>query len=191
MALRLKNVGDQVLSGLEVKLESLDTGCIRVFGRGTDLPRLEPGQEQMRDFQASLRGTGEVYVSIEGDINGERFHWETPSMSIQVGGQPAELVSLFALGEPRARLGEPITCEATVRGLVTNVSLVLEFWAEMPSGELRSLAKEGIGRLVEGEQARFTTEITPREQGLYVLHAYLYHGARRIGHRVEYLSIAL
>jgi hypothetical protein len=78
-----------------------------------------------------------------------------------------------------------------VRGLVTSVSLVLEFWAEVPSGEFRSLAKEGMGRLAAGEEARHTVEITPGEQGLYVLHAYLYQGARRIGHQIEYLSIAL
>lgn len=191
LTLRLTNIGDQVLSGLDIQLNSLDTGCIRVLGQSTYLLRIEPGQEQVRDFQASILNTGEVYVSIEGDSDGEHFHWEAPSIPVRVGGLPAELVSFFALSEPEAPLGEPITCEATVRGLVTSASLVLEFWAETPDGELRSLDKTGIGRLAEGEQSRYTVTLTPREQGIYVLHAYLYQGARRIGHRVEYLSIAL
>lgn len=191
VTVRLKNVGEEALYGLGVSLESLDTGCIRVLGKGTDLMRLEPGQEQIREFQTSIQGTGEVYVSIKGDVEGERFEWEAPATTIRLGGQPAELVSLFALSEQRARLGEPITLEATIEGLVTSVSLVLEFWVEMPNGEFRSLAKEGIGRLAEGEQVGRTVQITPQEQGLYVFHAYLYQGAHRIGHRIEYLSIAL
>jgi hypothetical protein len=191
LTLRLRNIGEQALSEADVKLESLDTGCVRILGREAPLSRMEPGQEQRLDFQASIQATGEVYATLEGDLDGERLRWETPNLRIQVGGQPAELVSFLALNEPRARVGDPITCEATIRGLATSTSLVLEFWAEMPSGEFRSLAKEGIGRLAEGEQAHFTTEIAPREQGLYVLHAYLYHGAQGIGHRVEYLSIAL
>jgi hypothetical protein len=189
--LRLLNAGDEILEGLDVQLNSLDTGCIRVFGQGTYVPRLEPGQAQARHFQASFQSSGDVYVVLRGRGDGQEFYWESAGIPIQVGGQPAELVSLLALSEPRARLGEPIRCEATIRGLVTSVSLVLEFWAEMPSGESRSLAKEGIGRLGAGEEGRYMAEITPTEQGLYVLHAYLYQDARRIGHRVEYLSIAL
>jgi hypothetical protein len=41
------------------------------------------------------------------------------------------------------------------------------------------------------QQIRRTVEMTPDEEGLYVLHAYLYDGPERIGHEIEHLSISL
>jgi len=191
LSLRLKNLGTSTLTDLDVQLNSLDTYSIRVLGTGTSVPRLDPGEEEARRFQTSVERTAEVYASLDGRKDGEPFHWASAGIRLVVDEQPAELVSLFALTEPYATPGEPITCEAIVRGLATTVSLVLEFWVETPHGEFQSLAKEGIGKLAEGQERRYHFEITPDEAGIYVLHAYLYEGAWRIGHQIEYLSIAL
>lgn len=191
LTLRLKNLGNSTLTDLDVRLNSLDTYSIRIFDTGSFVPQIDSGEEEVRHLQASVQSTAEVYASLDGRRNGEPFHWESAGIRLVVDEQPAELVSLFALTEPHAMLGEPITCEATVRGLTATVSLVLEFWVETPRGELRSLAKEGVGKLAEGQERRYRFEITPDEGGIYILHAYLYEGAWRIGHQVEYLSIAL
>jgi hypothetical protein len=191
LTLRLRNIGDGVLTDIDARLNSLDTYSIRIMGTGTFVPRLEAGEEIRRHFQASIEGTAEVYASLDGRRDRVPFHWESASIRLVVDEQPAELVSLFALTEPEARLGEPIACEATVRGLTPTSTLVLEFWAETPRGELRSLAKEGIGKLAAGQERRYRFDITPDEEGIYLLHAYLYEGAWRIGHQMEYLSIAL
>lgn len=191
LTLSLKNIGNRELKDLDVRLNSLDTYSILVRGLGELIPTLEPGEEEELPFHVSAQTTGRVYVVLNGRKNGRRFHWESPEIFIRVGEQPAELVSLFALTEPHARLGEPIKCEATVRGLIASAGLVWEFWAEVPGGEFKSLAKGGVGALDAGEEARYTFEITPDREGIYVLHAYLYQGARRIDHRTEYLSISL
>jgi hypothetical protein len=169
----------------------LDTYNIRIFGMGTYIANLMPDAEEIRYSQGSFEGTGELYISVDGQAGEEPFHWESPAILVGGGVQPAELVSLLALREPRARLGEPIELEARVRGLATSLNLILEFWAETPGGEMRSLDKFGIGELLADEEETFHQEITPDEEGIYILHAYLYQGARRIGHRTEYLSISL
>ena len=191
VTLTLHNVGDQELEDLSVVLHSLDTYAINVMGTGTYVAQLPPDSEEIRYFQGSFQGTGELYISVDGQSDGKAFHWESPGITVQVGRQPAELVSLLALREPHARFGDPIKIEATVRGLATSLNLVLEFWVETPSGEMRSLDKLGIGELLAGEDKAFQQEITPDEEGIYILHAYLYQGPRRIGHRTEYLSVSL
>ncbi|HDQ71516.1 MAG TPA: hypothetical protein ENN19_05395 [Chloroflexi bacterium] len=191
MTVSLQNVGEDELKGLDVNVYSLDTYAIMVMGTGALIPILKQGQEETRNFQVSAEMTGEIYVAFDGFRDGARFHWETPAISIQVDGQPAELVRLLVLSEPYAPLGEPITCEAHVRGLTKSENLVLEFWVETPSETFESPDKMGLGILEEGEEERRTFEITPEEEGIYILHAYLYQGARRIGHQTAYLSISL
>lgn len=191
VTLTLENVGEKELGNLAINLYSADTYCVMVVGTGAFVPSLAPGEAASLPFQISAQATGELYVSLDGRSDGEPFHWESPDLSLAVGGQPAELVSFVALKAPRARLGEPLVFEATVRGLVESANLVVEFWVETPEGEFLSLAKEGLGILAEDEVMRRTVEFAPEEEGLYLLHAYLYQGARRIGHKVEYLSITL
>ena len=68
---------------------------------------------------------------------------------------------------------------------------MIEFWVDMPAGESKSLVKEGLGHLSAREVVQPTVDLTPEEEGIYVLHAYLYDGPRRIGHEIEYLSVSL
>jgi hypothetical protein len=191
VTLTLENIGEETLESLAVNLVSLDTHSIMVLGTGVFILSLAPGEAQSRHFQISAETTGKLYVSVEGRKGDEPFSWESPDLTLTVAGQPAELVRFVTATAPRALLGEPLVFEATVRGLIKSVNLVIELWVETPSGESLSLAKEGLGVLEEGEEVRPTVEFTPEEEGLHVLHAYLYQGARRIGHQVEYLSIAL
>jgi len=191
LTLKLKNLGAEDLTMLEVRLNSLDTQSLNVFGTGSYLSALKAGEEKEVFFQVSAHTTGSVYVTLDGQKKDRPWRWESPGISVSVGEDVAELVSLFALTEPYPILGEEITCEAIVRGLAPSRNLVLEFWAQTPSGEFRSLAKEGMGFLGADEEARHIFEITPEEEGIYILHAYLYDGARRIGHQTEYLSMTI
>jgi hypothetical protein len=191
VTLRLRNTGEEELTRLDVRLNTLDTYRVDVYGTGTFIQSLEPGEVVEVPFQIAVNGLGDVYATLDGWRDDQPFHWESGHIPITAGRKVAELVSLFALTEPRAPLGEPIEVEATVRSLEVNSQLVVEFWSETPSGESLSLAKEGLGNVSAGEEMRVTTEFTPTEEGMYVLHAYLYDGLNRIGHRTEHLSISL
>jgi hypothetical protein len=191
VTLELANVGEEELVDLDVRLNSLDAYNIEVQNNSLHIGTLEPDEEETWPVRVWIERSGSVYASIDGWRDGEPFHWESHPMRLSATGEAAEIVSLFALSHPYARLGEPIACEATVRGIDHSQGLVLEFWAETPTGEFKSLAKEGLDALAPGEVVRHTFEVTPREEGIYALHAYLYDGPRRIGHRREYLSISL
>jgi hypothetical protein len=160
------------------------------LGTGTDVEKLEPGKEIERQFKISINASSRIYLSIDGKREGTAFHWQSLPLRMQVGGMPAEIESLFALAAPGVLIGETVACEAQVRGLAVTSTLILEFWVEWPNGEITSPDKQGVGRLEEGETKRFTFEFEPNEQGIYVLHAYLYQDASRLDHQTDYLSVA-
>jgi hypothetical protein len=109
-----------------------------------------------------------------------------------VGDELAELVSTFALPDPYPRAGEPVTIEATLRGLTAASGLILEFWVETPSGESISVDKTETDPLGVGEAETYRSDpFVPEEEGIYVIHTYLFDGTRRIGHQTDYLSIAV
>jgi len=183
--LSLRNVGDEELTLLDVRLNSLDAYSITIHGTGSYVPSLGPKEEKVLPFQMQANATGRVYVSLDGFKNGEPFHWESPDMRLKVGQELAELVNLFALTQPYPPAGEQIKCEATLLGLAPSRGLKLGFWAEMPNGEFEELGMVETKELSGGEVARYAAEVTPEEEGLYTIHAYLYHGTRRIGHEVD------
>ncbi len=191
LSLRLKNVGDETLTQLDVRLNSLDAYSLNVYGAGNYVAELPPGEETVQHYQVAAEMTGDLYASIDGQQDDQPFHWESPSIQVTVGQQAAELLSVFALTQPHVLLGNPIKCEATVRGLTTSQQLVIEFWVQTPVGTFKSLDKQGLGKVAADEIVRRTVEFTPEHEGIYILHAYLYDGAKRIGHRTEYLSISL
>lgn len=191
VTVRLQNLSAEDLTNLEVRLNSIDTWNIYVHGQGDFLSVLRPKEEQEVHFQVSANATGQVYITIDGQRVEGAFHWESPDIRIRVGEPVAELVDLFVMSEPRVILGEPIPFQATVRGLAPSQGLVIEFWVDTPTGESKSLAKEGLGRLSAQEEVQPTVKLTPEEEGIYVVHAYLYDGSRRIGHEIEHLSVSL
>jgi hypothetical protein len=189
LKLRLRNVGDRDLTSLDVRLNSLDTYSIAVQGMGLFVTALRPQEEHVRAFQVSADMTGRVYVSVDGWQEGEQFHWESPGILVTVGEEVAELVSLYALTEPYPRPGEAIVCEGRVRGVSDSEDLMLEFWARKPDGEFEELTIETLGALAQGDEETYQVEITPEEEGSYTVHAYLYDGARRIGHAVDHVYV--
>jgi len=189
VTLSLKNIGTQDLTGLDINLNSLDAYSISVLGTGSYVSILKPNETRELPFQLSANRTGSLYVTLDGWKDGERFHWESPGIPMTVGEEVAELASLFAMTEPYSVVGERIRCEATVRGRSASEGLKLEFWADTPSGEFEELAIVETKALDVGEDAIYSAEITPDEDGLYTIYAYLYDGVRRIGREVEYVYV--
>jgi hypothetical protein len=189
MTLSLKNIGTEDMTGLDVKVNSLDAYSIGVLGTGSYIARLGANEEREVPFQVSASRTGSLYVTLDGWKDGERFHWESPGIPITVGKEVAELSSLFAMTEPYSLIGEKIRCEATVRGLTESEGLKLEFWADTPGGAFEELAIVETKPLSVAEEATYSAEITPDEEGLYTIYAYLYDGVRRIGREVEYVYV--
>jgi hypothetical protein len=189
LTLRLKNVGDQNLIGLDVKLNSLDAYDVYVYGTGSYLRVLRPNEEEIVAFQTLATATGRIYASLDGWQGAALFHWESPRITVNVGDDVAKLMSLFALTQPYPRRGEQIRFEAILRGSSQSERLRLEFWAETPSGEFIELGKVETQALSTDEETRYSTEITPDEEGMYTIYAYLYDGARRIGHELEQVYV--
>ena len=189
LTLTIKNTGTENLIGLDIKLNSLDAYSIQVHGTGTFVQVLKPGEEQVIPFQALVSATDWVYISLDGYRGTRIFHWESPRIRIRVGQDTAMLVSLFALTDPYPRLEERIRVEATLQGATESEDLRLEFWAETPGEELVELGTVEPKDLVTGEEVRYAVEITPRQEGMYTLYAYLYDRARRIGHELEHVRV--
>ena len=189
VTLRLKNIGTQDLTGLDINMNSLDAYSISVLGTGSYVSILKPDESRELPFQVSANRTGSLYVTLDGWKDGERFHWESPGMPVTVGAEVAELVSLFAMTEPYSFIGEKVRCEATIRGLAQSEGLKLEFWADTPGGDFEELAIVETKALDPGEEATYSAEISPSEDGLYTIYAYLYDGVRRIGREVEYVYV--
>lgn len=185
ISLRLKNIGDDPLTALGVRLHSMDDYSIAVAGTGNYIESLAPGEAQEIPYRVSADLTGRVYASVEGWKGEDRFEWESPGILIKVGEAPAELVSVFALTEPYPSPGEVLRCEAIIRGLERSGDLRIEFWAQQPRGEFEELATLENLQLSAGDQNSYATEITPEQEGEYVIHAYLYDGERRIGHAID------
>jgi len=189
VTLTLKNISDESLTGLDVRLNSLDAYGLNVYGTGSYVSILSPNEEKEIPFQVSANRTTSVYTSVDGWRDGNPFHWESPAILITVGEEVAELVSLFAMTEPYPPAKKTIKCEATVRGLAESEGLRLEFWADTPGGEFEELATVETAELDTGETARYTAEITVEERGSYTVYAYLYDGMRRIGRKTEHIYV--
>jgi hypothetical protein len=189
LTLRLKNVGEENLIGLDVKLNSLDAYDIYVYGTGGYVAVLKPGEEEVVPFQTLATATGRVYASLDGWQGPALFHWESPRIAVNIGDDVAKLISLFALTQPYPHRGDHIRFEAVLRGSSRSERLRLEFWAETPSGEFIELGKVETQALSTSEEARYSAEITPEEEGMYTIYAYLYDGAKRIGHELEQVYV--
>lgn len=190
LTLSLKNIGAQDLSSLDVRLNSLDVYNIGISGTGSYVGLLTAGGDaQLLPFQVDAKATGSLYVTIDAWQDGSLLHWESPAIWVTVRGALAELTSLFAMTEPYPFRGDKLRLEATVHGLADSEELRLEFWAETPSGKFDELATIETKALAAGEDVRYSAEVTPEEEGLFTIYAYLYDGVRRIGRQVEYVYV--
>ncbi len=190
LTLRLRNVGDKTLTGLDVRLDSMDDYSIAVVDEGNYVASLPPGEEEEIPYRISADLTGRVHASIEGWKGEQRFEWESPAVLIRVGDPPAELVSVLALTQPYPSPGEELRCEAIIRGLEPEGDLRLEFWAQQPKGLFEELVTLENLQVSPGEENTCATEITPEQEGEYEVHGYLYDGQRRIGHAMDRVYVA-
>ncbi|MCL5318280.1 MAG: hypothetical protein M1503_08495 [Thaumarchaeota archaeon] len=187
--MKLKNIGDKTLEQLDVRLHSADTAHILVHGMGQYITYLKPNEETILSFQVFAgtvsEGTTEVYTTMTGLRDESYFYWESPWLSTKVAGEVAEIESLFVLSHPYTSIGKTIEVKATIKGLGKSEGLELQFWADTPSGKYEELAKIKTKKLSDGEEAAYSTQITPKETGYYKIYASLYYGYRRIGRKTE------
>ena len=189
LTLDLKNVGNETLKKVDIRLHSLDTLHLTVIGTGKFLEDLKPNETEVVPFQVIAYGTANIYTTIKAQKNGHPFHWESPEMTIKVKEEKAERVNLFVLTYPYTQLGHTLEAEVTILGLQHSEGLILEFWAKTPKGAFEELAKIEIIELSSGDRVRYSAEITPKETGYYTIHAYLYDYGKRIGHKTDSIFI--
>lgn len=189
VTLTLANRGASPLQGLDVELSSLDVYSIDVLTKGAYVPVLDPAGKEVIPIQVSAQLSGSVYVTVDGEREGDPFHWESPDMTLRVGEESAELVSLLALAKAGSEGEQLIRCEATLRGRLESEGLTLQFWAETPGGEFRELANVETKTLSPGEEARHVIEVEVDDEGLYSVYGYLYDGTRRLGRNIERIQV--
>ena len=76
-------------------------------------------------------------------------------------------------------IGRELEAEATIKGLVNSNGLDLQFWVDTPSGEHEELTEIKTKKLSPGEEASYTTKITPKEVGYYTVYADLYSNGQK------------
>jgi hypothetical protein len=189
LTLTLKNIGNKTLKRLDVEFHSLDTFYLSPlffpFGIGHYIGELQPDEEREVVFQVDAQGAADVYATISARTDGEYFSWESGWTHISVSEEKAEIGRLVVLSHPYTTIGKTLSAEATIKGLRKSTGLKLEFWVETPSGKFEEQATIDIKELSIGEEARYTTEFTPKEIGYYNIYAYLYDGWRKIGHKTN------
>lgn len=187
LTVQLKNVGDETLTALDVRLNSLDSLSIDVQGSGSYVAAMEPGEQETLPFQVAASLTTSLYLSLNGFQGTDPFYWESPYIPITVGREAAELVSFFAMTEPYPVLNTRIRCEARVQGKAGSGDLRLEFWEDTPSGEFTKFGEIDLDDLDPGEVERHSTRTAVMEEGMHTLYAYLFDGIRRVGREVAYV----
>jgi hypothetical protein len=185
ITLTLKNISKDKLTSLDIKLNSLDVYGLSVYGNGEHLTEIKPGKKEEISFRVLANRSARVYAIVSGYQNDTVLNWESPYIKIKSGDEVVELSNVFALTEPYPPPGKTIRFEAVVRGLSESEGLNLEFWVDTPSGMFKELAILETKKLKAGEVARHAAELTPSEEGLHTIHAYLYDNGRQIGHETD------
>lgn len=189
VTLRLKNIGKKNLRNLDVQLNSRDTFFLRPLSPSKFIFELPPGEEEWLSYQISAEGSADLYVTIDGYEEDKFFTFESPNINLKVIGQLAELQSVLAITEPYPPLGETMKCDANIIALEDTEELNLEFWIDTPSGEFKSLGDIQTKEFKPGEEATYSTEVTPKENGVYTIHAYLYYDNTRIDHETDVIHV--
>lgn len=180
ITLELENIGDEALQNIDVKINSVDSYNLAVIGTGQFISELKQNVESILNFQVSALRSSDIYITLRGRKNGDYFYWESPMIRINVVGAPAEIRTLFALTHPYTIMGETLEAEATLTGKTHSEGLDLEFWVDTPSGDFKELARIETKELEPGEDARYSAEITPDEEGIYTIYTYLYDEGRLV-----------
>ena len=180
LTLWLKNVGNESLHALDITMHSADSHQISFRNPSSFINRLLPDEEIFRSFQVDAHVTTDLYFSIRYFKEGGSFHWDSPWIRNKVLGEVAELEGIL-VSNTYGVVGRELEAEATIKGLDNSDGLDLQFWVDTPSGEHEEIAEIKTKKLSAGEEASYTTKITPKEVGYYTVYASLYNNARRIG----------
>jgi uncharacterized membrane protein len=189
LTLTLENVGDQELTNLDVKLNSLDDYAVRVQGTGRHLSQLLPQAKREIPFQVLAQASGRVYISINGWKALRYFHWESGDVRVKVDSETATFAKVSATLEGQTHVERSILVEIVVESLAQHEDLGLEVWVSTPNEEYEALIKTEMTALESGERAVYDVEVTPEMAGLYTVYAYLYDNGTRIDRQVEYVRV--
>ena len=190
VTLKLENIGKETLADLDVQLYSVDAYNLTVYGSwwegaGHHIAKLGPNWKKEVVFRVNAIGSADTYATLKGRKDGKYFWWESSWTNLHMSDEPAKISTLLVNSNPFTSIGKTLSAEATVKGLRKNGNLKLEFWVETPSGKSEQQAEIDIKDLPVGEEARYTTEFTPKETGFYTIYAYLFDGSTRIGYKTE------
>jgi len=185
----LKNFSDDDLYNLDVKLNSLDSYYVWVYGSGQYVPNIESNETEIVPFQVSASGTTSVYVTASGRRNGDYFYWESPRFRLQVGRETAELRNLFVLSHPYTAIGKTLEIEAIIKAIVGGKKLDLSFWVDTRHGSFDKIAEIETKELEVGEEVRYSAEFTPEETGIHEIYAYLYDGTTLLGRKNDTIYV--
>jgi hypothetical protein len=187
ITLKLKNVGTETFTKLDLQFHSADTYNLQTYGTFYEagpahyIKELKPNGEIELCFRINALGSANAFATIRGLKDGKYFWWESSWINLHVNDEKAKIERLLVLSNPYTAIGKTISAEATVMGLRENSGFKLEFWVETPSGRNEQPATIDIKALSIGEEARYTAEFTPKETGLYTISAILIDGLQRIG----------
>jgi uncharacterized membrane protein len=185
LTLKLKNISNKTIKNLDIQLNSNYTKNLQVFGTGKYIADLKPKEEEVVPFQVIASGSTSVDVNIKGRRDGDLFNWTSPWIQVKVMDQVAELEKVYVLSHPYTTLGKTLEVEATIKSLVKNDGIDLEFWADTPSMDFEELAEIKTKELAAGEEVRYSAEITPKETGEYTIYSYLYDDGREIDRKTN------
>ena len=142
--LTLENVGPDGLTGLDVRLNSLDTYNIGVSGVELYIPVLQSGEERLCAFQISANLTGEVYVTLDGWQKDQRFHWDSSGIWMTVGEEAAEMLD----------------CEETLHSLTAGEGFAIELWTQPPDSPFVG-PSDTLPDALSGEEIDRPVEVLP------------------------------
>ena len=185
----LKNVSADVLSQLDVQLQSRDSYFIAVHGTGNYMPELKGNVITSIPFQITARRTSTVYVTVAGYRDGVYFYWESSAEEVQVGAEAAALKNLFVLSHPYTAIGKTLEIEAIVKAIVGGKKLDLSFWVDTRHGSFDKIAEIETKELEAGEEVRYSAEFTPEETGIHEIYAYLYDGTTLLGRKNDTIYV--
>ncbi|MFP3952205.1 MAG: hypothetical protein ACLFVP_08735 [Candidatus Bathyarchaeia archaeon] len=75
--------------------------------------------------------------------------------------------------------------EVTLTELNYSKGLDLEFWIDTPKEEFRELGVVETKPMEAGEEARYSIQMAPKEEGLYTVYAYLNDDGRLLSRETD------
>lgn len=185
LILSLKNISEDEISNLDLKLSSLDLYGLTVYGQGQFIASLKPNQAENIPFQIFAQRTSRLYLAINYQEDNKDFYWESSWQKLIVEPVDAELLSVYAISEPYPVIGDKFRIEASIRNTGFCKNLNLEFWVDTPKNESIHLNNIKIKKSPNRKVCFVSTDFSPKIKGPYQIHAYLFRKNDQIGHETD------